>query len=301
MNYFLVQRLSGGFVLASIVSSCGFIAFGLEYTWYGGFIFVAYLMAISTYLNLLGAYLLVSTNLLAVKADACAGIMTTLHRGNSPLPSGRGVLYSCMPILIISPIVTNFVNGHDMLVYLLIVYTFLFTLLFTFRRLCRSYSSWLDKVILIKEKDIVAWYEEMHAKGEKAVPDNSSSKEETPLSTRARTMLMQQIHAIRSRRWWHRSRQIVEDPFVRKLAEGYDYAIWLLLKDDSEAKLPEPYTSTWLVQLELVLKNQRQMERGLKEHSPFILYRYSKFDVSLPLSPRLSEPPIRCTPLHFGF
>lgn len=54
MNYFLVQRLSGGFVLASIVSLCGFFAFGLEYSWFGGLVFVAYLMAISTYLNLLG-------------------------------------------------------------------------------------------------------------------------------------------------------------------------------------------------------------------------------------------------------
>lgn len=57
MNYFLVQRLSGGFVLASIVSACGFIAFGLEYGWYGGFVFVAYLMAVSTYLNLLGNFI----------------------------------------------------------------------------------------------------------------------------------------------------------------------------------------------------------------------------------------------------
>ena len=54
MNYFLVQRLSGGFVLASIISACCSVAFGLEHSWYGGFIFVAYMMALSTYLNLLG-------------------------------------------------------------------------------------------------------------------------------------------------------------------------------------------------------------------------------------------------------
>lgn len=234
---------------------------------------------------------------MAVEADAVIGAMSTLHRDNSPLPSGRGALYVCMPILTISPIVTTLVNDHDMVVYLLVVYTFLFTLLLLFRRLCRSYSSWLDKVILIKEKDIVAWYEGRHVTEGKAVSDTSSSEEENPLSTRARTMLMQQIDAFRSRRWWHRYRSIPEDPFVRKLAEGFGFAMWLLLKDDSETKLPEPYTSTWLVQLELVLKDQRQIERGLKEHSPFILYRYSKFDVSLYIHchPRLPEP------LHVAF
>lgn len=213
-----------------------------------------------------------------------------MHRDHSPLPSGRGALYNCMPILLISPVLTSFVNHHDMIVYLVIVYTFVFTLLFKFRRLCRSYSSWLDKVILIKEKDIVAWYEETHVPAEKAVSETSSSEDAaTPLPTRARAMLMQQIHATRSRQWWRRP-SIPEDPFVRKLAEGYDFAIWLLLKDDSEAKLPMPYTSTWLVQLELVLKNQRQMERGLKEHSPFILYRYSKFDVGLLFSLQFLSP-----------
>jgi len=54
MNHFMVQRLSGGFVLALIVSLIGLVAFGLEYSWYGGFIFAIYLMAMSTYLNLLG-------------------------------------------------------------------------------------------------------------------------------------------------------------------------------------------------------------------------------------------------------
>lgn len=204
-----------------------------------------------------------------------------MHRDDSPLPSGRGALYKCMPILLISPVVSTFVNGYDIVIYLMIIYVFVFTLLFTFRRLCRDYSSWLDKVVLVKETDVVAWYENMHAMDHKTDSESSGSNDESSLSTRARAMLMQQIQATNSKRWWRRSQSNTEDPFVKKLAEGYGFAMWLLLKDDAEAKLPEPYTSTWLVQLELVLKNQRQMERGLKEHSPFILYRYSKFDVRL--------------------
>lgn len=54
MNYFLVQRLSGGFVLALLVSICGLIAFALQYSLFVGFVFVAYLIVLSTYLNLLG-------------------------------------------------------------------------------------------------------------------------------------------------------------------------------------------------------------------------------------------------------
>jgi hypothetical protein len=55
MNFFLVQRLSSGFILSVLVSLCGLLAFTLEFNSPRfAAVFVAYVIALSSYLNLLG-------------------------------------------------------------------------------------------------------------------------------------------------------------------------------------------------------------------------------------------------------
>ena len=54
MILFHVQRLSGGFVLSVVVAVVGLTAFCIRRSVASGFVFVAYLFAISTYLYLLG-------------------------------------------------------------------------------------------------------------------------------------------------------------------------------------------------------------------------------------------------------
>jgi hypothetical protein len=54
MIYFHVQRLSGGFVLTSVTAVVGLIAFTISHSIYTGLVFFAYLMAVATYLILLG-------------------------------------------------------------------------------------------------------------------------------------------------------------------------------------------------------------------------------------------------------
>lgn len=63
MNFFLVQRLSGGFILSIFVSVCGLIVFSLQVTPRAGLVFAAYLLLLSTYLNILGKYCSLSTAL----------------------------------------------------------------------------------------------------------------------------------------------------------------------------------------------------------------------------------------------
>jgi hypothetical protein len=54
MTYFFVQRFSASFVLSTIVALCGFFAFSAQISWFDGFIFLIYLFALTTFLNLLG-------------------------------------------------------------------------------------------------------------------------------------------------------------------------------------------------------------------------------------------------------
>ena len=56
MSYFLVQRFSASFILSTIVAFCGFFAFGARVGWFDGFIFLIYLYALTTFLNLLGEF-----------------------------------------------------------------------------------------------------------------------------------------------------------------------------------------------------------------------------------------------------
>lgn len=43
-------------MLTLVVAFCGFFAFGREYTWFAGFVYVMYLLALTTFLNLLGKF-----------------------------------------------------------------------------------------------------------------------------------------------------------------------------------------------------------------------------------------------------
>jgi len=232
-------------MLSTLVSVFAFIAFGFEYGWYGAAIFVAYLNFLSPYLNLLG-------------------ILATMHRDGSPLPSGRLVLAKSMVILLVAPIVTIFVNGHDVAFYLPLLYLFLFTLLYNYRHLCITWSSWLEKIVMIDDKKILEWYkEEYEVKGE--MPD---------MIVKARDALYERVMAEEAR--FVRK----EKGLVKSLVDGYHESVWLLKKDSNNGPIPEPYTSTWHVQLKVSLNTQRLFVRGLKEHSPFIMFRYSKYDVS---------------------
>jgi hypothetical protein len=206
------------------------------------------------------------------------GMFATMHRLGSPLTSGRIAMWKCIPILFISPVVTTFVNGHDLLIYLLIIYTFIITLLVSFRNLLHEWTTWLAKVPSVKEKDLMTWYNSTTKEKQDAASEGDSQE----IAVRARLALRVAVHEYRNRSLLRKmfSSEPNVNPFVKKMGIGHPYALWLLEKEASGADLPEIYTTTWFVQLELAFANQRQLTRGLKEHSQFITFRYSKYDVS---------------------
>lgn len=187
-------------------------------------------------------------------------------------------MWRCIPILFISPVLTTFVNGHDLLIYLLVIYTFVIALLISFRNLLHEWTTWLAKVPSVKEKDLMTWYNSMI----KEKQDSTSGGELQDLASRARLALRLAVHEYRNRSLFRKifSSEPNVDPFVKQMGIGHPYALWLLEKEAGGAALPEIYTTTWFVQLELAFANQRQLTRGLKEHSQFITFRYSKYDVS---------------------
>lgn len=55
-NIFFVQRLSGGLVVTLIAGTCGFVGFSAQISVRAGAVWAAYLLILSTYLNLLGEF-----------------------------------------------------------------------------------------------------------------------------------------------------------------------------------------------------------------------------------------------------
>ncbi|KAK6517691.1 hypothetical protein TWF506_004873 [Arthrobotrys conoides] len=263
MNHFFISRMVGGFMLSCTVSVCCFIAFGLQYGWYGAAIFLAYFNFLSPYLNLIG-------------------ILATTHRDGAPLPSGRKVLAKSMFVLVLSPIITTFYNGHDVVIYLPICYTFLFVLFYNYRKLCITWATWLDNIVMIDDNKILDWWAEEYADGNKLAIPKDDEGARSALLDKARTLLLKRVRIADLRRHgvFTRFFPIKETPFVKKLVLGYRESVWLLKKDAYGANIPEPYTPTWHVQLKVSLNTQRLFVRGLKEHSPFQMWRYSKYDIA---------------------
>lgn len=280
MNFFLVQRLSAGFVLTVAVALCGLVALTFQYSARVGAVFVAYLFVLSTYLTLLGKWPKTCILMRQLSLPQCLGVLATMHHKDCPMTSGRFVLWRTIPFLAISPILSSLINGHDLVIYLAVMYAFLLLLLFQYRNLSHEWSTWVDKVPHIKERDITTWY-----RNQTETDSDSSGDEKDKFASfrgsdaeaffkRASELFSSEVDAARRKKLTTSG-----DSLVAKAAAGLPYAQWLLTKDDGSSTTTEPFTKTWLVQLDLELKRHEQLVRGLKEHNIFILWRYGKYDL----------------------
>jgi hypothetical protein len=309
MNFFLVQRLSGGLVLSLLVSMIGLVAFSLEYSPRIAAIFVAYVLALCTYLNLLGEQPLLrlkpnmfskvhlrysmspsihATDLIGSIANAGTGVLATMHRKRAPLTSGRTVLWRTIPLLFISPIASTFAPGHDLAIYLSVLYAFIFVLLYQYRQLCHEWSvaTWTSKVPVLSTDEVTAWYQTTQLKGSE---ETKSELNGESLDKAAAAAFQAAVEAFTRKNRGRISDD--EDTLVAEAAIGLPFALWLLEKESpSPSKKTttkhdtEMFSKVWLAKVAQAMKNAQQLARGLKEHSVFVLYRYSKYDVGV-LSP----------------
>lgn len=250
MIFFHVQRLSGGFVLTFLVALGGLVGFALQYSIAVGFIFAAYVIVITTYLNLLG-------------------IMATMHQHQSPITSGRTVLWRTIPFLLISPVLSSLVNGYDIAIYLPVTYTFLVLTLFQYRRLCHEWSGWLQNIPKFAEKDVVEWY------SAKLGPQSSDDERAESQGKVAQEAFREAVAA------YNRGRRSSGDhgAFVGSVARGMPYVDWLFKKVCPNGEIPDAFSTSWFTQLGEATKQQQQLSRGLKEHNGLMLFRAARYDM----------------------
>ncbi|OAA44132.1 Glycosyl transferase, family 1 [Metarhizium rileyi] len=256
MTHFHVQRLSGGFMLTLLVAICGLVGFSIARSITTGLVFVAFVIVVTTYLNLLG-------------------VMATMHQQGSPMTSGRTVLWRTIPLLLISPIVTSFVNGRDLAIYLPISYLTILLLLYQYRQLCQEWNGWMKKIPSITEKDVVKWYESRTGSSSHSNKAENSDNQ----SKMAQEELREAIVAYGRRSRADTATDVRNDGFVKLVASGMPYIDWLFKKTNPDGNLPETFSSAWYTQLGESKKQQEQLSRGLKEHDVLMLFRDAKYDL----------------------
>jgi len=219
-----------------------------------------------------------------------------MHQQGSPLTSGRTVLWRTLPVLFIAPLISSFLNHYDLILYLSFGYFFLFLLLLQYRRLCHEWMNWIDNIPTLTETGILDWY---HSRMEKDIVSDDTTESSVIVDNEESTLNPKQValQAFREsvlsyQQGLHSIRDVVlcPDPLVRRVVLGLPFIDWLVRKHSSNGESRdtiEPFSVSWFAQLDQALKAQKQMTQGLKEHSIFMLSRYSKLDVSFQLYTRV--------------
>lgn len=213
--------------------------------------------------------------------------MATMHQTGSPLRSGRLILWRTIPFLFLSPILTSFINGHDIKIYLPVSFTFLILVLVQYRSICMEWSSWMSNIPDISEKDIADWYNSRYSKTETASDSDSlTSGRSIPDATIMQAEFRKAVNSHLRSRFRFKDKEI--DSVVARIAKAMPYINWLFVKEFPKGNPPVDFSSEWLNSLAEAKNRQKQLCRGLKEHNPLLLFRTARYDVSCFYTPVLS-------------
>jgi hypothetical protein len=98
------------------------------------------------------AYFMILTTYFSVLA-----ILSTYQFPGYVFQSGRLVILTCMPILLISPIVTLWMH-HDVEIYFSVMGATLVTLLLGAQRIIANWSTWYLDIPCVTDDDVANWY-----------------------------------------------------------------------------------------------------------------------------------------------
>ncbi len=251
MNLFVLTRLIAGLAISLIVGIGALLVLGGIKGFYAGFIFLFYFFALSTYLTMLAT-------------------LAVYQFPGFKFQSGRTSVVLCIPILLISPIVTSFA-GHDIIVYPIVLSGFLVTLMYAARGVFAEWHCWYNQVPIVSDTELVHWFERFSTARNKTTELPGVDLAATPLP---RTALMVEMQKERHRLPWQKS---TVDTFVKTIAVGHDST--LLLMDwyckYSRTKMPYPYSPTWNLQVKAAVDTLKDIQKGLKLHNAFIHWRES--------------------------
>jgi hypothetical protein len=179
-----------------------------------------------------------------------------------------------VPFLFISPIITIWIPGHDIFIYLSVIYTFLFLLVLGVRYTGSRWTTWYLTIEKIGDPALRDWYVKTYERGDERALAGLTEPAALKL---AREAMMRDVKAARSR-----FGRKTTDPVVLSMAKSYDATVFLLewYSSYSGTPLPIPFSSTWNMQTKVALQTLKQLQTGIRLHNAFIHWRQAGDEVS---------------------
>ncbi|KAL1611983.1 hypothetical protein SLS60_000206 [Paraconiothyrium brasiliense] len=285
-NMFVLTRLIGGLAFTLAASLVGFIVISAVDGPRLGAIYFFYLVGLTSYLSVLA-------------------VLSTYQIPGSSFLNGRRVIIAVVPTLIISPIMTIWVEGYDIIIYPCILFVFVSLLLLGTRHVATQWVTWYHNIKTLDDSDVKDWYVQTSAKrqppGGGARSPNRLSKgprtstalssslapssefttdaadlfyglSEPAILALCRTELFNAVMTERNRHFWTKP---TNDAFVRQLAECWESTLFLLdwYCRLTDTKRPIPYSSTWNLETQVALESMQQSQKGIRLHNSFIHWR----------------------------
>ncbi|CAA9966934.1 Glycosyl transferase [Pyrenophora teres f. maculata] len=283
-NMFVLTRLVGGLAFTLAGSLIGFIVISGVSSPSNGAVFFFYLLGLTTYLTVLA-------------------VLSTYQIPGSSFLNGRKIIIMVIPTLLISPILTIFVRGYDVIVYLGILYVFITLLVLGTRRVATQWVTWYHNIKTLNDSDVKEWYLKRHMEAERLVdatqakanragnslltvdylvatssdislrvPEIFRNMSEPAVLALCRDALHEAVLKEKGRRFWQKP---TKDSFVKRLADCWDSTLFLLdwYARITETRRPIPYSSTWNLETQVALESMQQSQKGIRLHNSFIHWR----------------------------
>ncbi|KAF2006600.1 glycosyltransferase family 4 protein [Amniculicola lignicola CBS 123094] len=285
-NMFVLTRLIGGLAFTLAASLVGFIIIAAVCGVKAGAVFFFYLFGLTAYLSVLA-------------------VLSTYQIPGSGFLNGRRIIILVLPTLIISPLVTLWVEGHDVIIYICILYLFVTFLVLGTRRVASQWVTWYHNIKTLNDSDVKSWYVQVYSakhvpvkevqpigkrlsKIPKVSVDKASSLNsignpvseadifaglsEPAILALCRKELYTAVMKEQHRQFWQKH---TDDMLVRDLAKCWDSTIFLLdwYCRLTDTKRPIPYSSTWNLETQVALESMQQSQKGIRLHNSFIHWR----------------------------
>ncbi|KAL2818251.1 hypothetical protein BDW59DRAFT_181939 [Aspergillus cavernicola] len=253
-SMFVLTRFVAGLAAVSIIGLVTLIGIGSAQGFRLGMIFFIYLVMLTIYLMVLST-------------------LSIYQMSGHQFQSGRVVIVACIPILLISPLLTMWFH-HDIIIYPCVLAVFLMVLLFAARRVVSKWNSWYLDIPCVTERQVIDWYQRTYT----SETSSGSCEEELPSYFTIRRELWDCVRKERTAKFWSRS---TSDPLVQRLAKGYRATTFLLIWycKYTRTQLPLAYSRTWNLQLNSAIYSLTGMQKGLKLHSAFLHWVHSGQEV----------------------
>lgn len=148
-NVFVLTRLIGGLAFTAAGCVLAFVVIGPAVNPRAALIFLVYLFGLTSYLSVLA-------------------LLSTYQIPGSSFLNGRKAIVLLTPTLVISPLLTLWIPGYDVVIYPCVLYIFVGLLTLGARRVGTQWVTWYHHIKTLNDADVKNWYTQRHGQMERA-------------------------------------------------------------------------------------------------------------------------------------